>query len=168
MRVLLIPEDRDGAERVQLVRAQEGEPIGNLGRQLRGVGDHEVLGCEPEDVLVETTSAEGYSSAEEGGYLVGLDTTLTEALEREGLARELVRTVQEARRQVGLDVSDRIILRIEGTPEVAAALDSHRDYLMEETLAAGWGEAEWSPAYAVEHTLGTGRWSIGLARVNGP
>ena len=120
----------------------------------------------PEDVLVESTSAEGYACAEEGGYLVGLDTSLTEALEREGLARELVRTVQEARKQAGLDVSDRITLRIEGTPEVAAALDAHRDYVMEETLATGWGGADWSPAYSVEHGLGAGRWTIGLARAD--
>ena len=126
----------------------------------------ETVAFEPEDVLVETTSAEGYSSAEEGGYLVGLDTTLTEVLEREGLARELVRTVQEARKQAGLDVSDRITLRIEGTPEVAAALDAHRDYVMEETLAIGWGEAKWSPAYSVEHSLGDRQWAIGLARAD--
>ena len=127
----------------------------------------ETVAFESEDVLVETTSAEGYSSAEEGGYLVGLDTTLTEALEREGLARELVRTVQEARKQAGLDVSDRITLRIEGTPEVAAALDAHRDYVMEETLVTGWGEADWSPVYSVEHSLGAGKWTIGLARADG-
>ena len=92
----------------------------------------ETVAFEPEDVLVESTSAEGYACAEEGGYLVGLDTSLTEALEREGLARELVRTVQEARKQAGLDVSDRITLRIEGSSDVAAALDVHRDYVMEE------------------------------------
>ena len=127
----------------------------------------ETLTFEPEDVLVETTSAEGYACAEEGGWLVGLDTTLTEALEREGLARELVRTVQEARKQAGLEVSDRITLRIEGSAGVAAALDAHRDYVMEETLATGWGAAEWSPAYSVEHALGAERWTIGLARVGG-
>ena len=122
----------------------------------------EAIAFEPEDVLVESTSAEGYACAEEGGYLVGLDTSLTEALEREGLARELVRTVQEARKQAGLEVSDRIILRIDGTPEVAAALDAYRDYVMEETLATGWGDGDWSHAYLVEHTLGAARWAIGL------
>ena len=124
----------------------------------------ETIAFAPEDVLVESTSAEGRSSAEEGGYLVGLDTSLTEALEREGLARELVRTVQEARKQAGLEVSDRITLRIEGTPEVAAATDAHRDYVMEETLATDWGSAGWSPAYSVEHSLGARQWAIGLAR----
>ena len=119
---------------------------------------------EPEDVLVESTSAEGYACAEEGGYLVGLDTSLTGALEREGLARELVRTVQDARKQAGLDVSDRITLRIEGTPEVAAALDAHRGYVMDETLATGWGDAHWTPAHSIEHSLGAERWTIWLAR----
>ena len=127
------------------------------------VGD-EIITFEAEDVLVESTSAEGYACAEEGGYLVGLDTTLTAALEREGLARELVRTVQEARKQAGLDVSDRITLRIDGTPEVEAALDEHRDYVMEETLATGWGGDGWLPAHAVEHSLGSCHWVIGLVR----
>ena len=135
------------------------------GRTFDVAVDDEFIAFEPEDVLVETTSAEGYSSAEEGGYLVGLDTTLTEALEREGLARELVRTVQEARKQAEFDVSDRITLRIDGTPEVTAALDAHRDYVMEETLATAWGDADWSPAHRVEHTLGDGQWAIGFARV---
>ena len=132
------------------------------GRKFEVSAAGETVTFAPEDVLVESTSAEGYSSAEEGGYLVGLDTSLTEALKREGLARELVRTVQEARKQAGLDVSDRITLRIEGTPEVAAALDAHRDYVMEETLATGWGDGDWPHAYSVEHTLGAARWAIGL------
>ena len=139
---------------------------GGTGSPAEAAGS-EALTFEPEDVLVETTSAEGYACAEEGGWLVGLDTTLTEALEREGLARELVRTVQEARKQAGLEVSDRITLRIKGSAGVAAALDAHRGYVMEETLATGWGAADWSPAYSVEHALGAERWTIGLARVGG-
>ena len=134
------------------------------GRSFKVAVAGETVTFEPEDVLVESASAVGYSSAEEGGYLVGLDTSLTEALEREGLARELVRTVQEARKQEGLDVSDRIILRIDGTPEVAAALDAHRDYVMEETLTSDWGDGDWSHAYSVEHTLGAAKWAIGLRK----
>ena len=91
-----------------------GEVVSGAGSPAEAAGS-EPLTFEPEDVLVETTSAEGYACAEEGGWLVGLDTTLTEALEREGLARELVRTVQEARKQAGLEVSDRIMLRRRST-----------------------------------------------------
>ena len=147
--------------------AAGSEAVSGAGSSSAGVAGSETLTFEPEDVLVETTSAEGYACAEEGGWLVGLDTALTEALEREGLARELVRTVQEARKQAGLEVSDRITLRIDGSAEVAAALDAHRDYVMEETLATGWGGADWAPGYSVEHTLGAERWTIGLARVKG-
>ena len=160
-------------KRVPVIREALGAADGSAiavavaaGRTFDVEAGGEAITFEPEDVLVESTSAEGYACAEEGGYLVGLDTTLTDALEREGLARELVRTVQEARKQAGLDVSDRIALRIEGTPEVTAALDAHRAYVMEETLATGWGGTDWSPAYAVEHSLGAGRWTIGLARVD--
>jgi len=124
----------------------------------------EAITFEPEDVLVESTSAEGYSCAEEGGYLVGLDTSLTEALEREGLARELVRTVQEARKQAGLDVSDRITLRIDGTPDVAAALAAHRDYVMEETLAIVRSDPDGLPQYDAEASLGATRWTISISR----
>ena len=65
-------------------------------------------------LLVETSSAEGFACAEDSGYLVGLDTSLDDELRREGLARELVRAVQDARKQAGLEVSDRIELLVEG------------------------------------------------------
>ena len=136
------------------------------GRSFEVALENETLSFEPEDMLVESTSAEGYACAEEGGYLVGLDTTLTESLEREGLARELVRTVQEARKQAGLDVSDRIALSIDGSPDIRAALDQHRKYVMEETLATRWAEADWSPAYSTRHRLGKAQWTIGLARID--
>lgn len=138
----------------------------NDGRSFEVALEDETLSFEPEDVLVESTSAEGYACAEESGYLVGLDTILTESLEREGLARELVRTVQEARKQAGLDVSDRITLGIDGSPDIRAALDQHRNFVMEETLATRWAEPEWSPGYSAEHSLGKARWTIRLARID--
>ncbi len=55
---------------------------------------------------MESSAAEGFACAEEGGYLVGLDTTLERgAASREGIARELVRAVQDARKQAGLEVA---------------------------------------------------------------
>ena len=138
----------------------------NDGRSFEVTLENETLIFESEDVLVESISADGYACAEDGGYLVGLDTTLTESLEREGLARELVRTVQEARKQAGLDVSDRIALRIDGSPDIEAALDQHRNYVMDETLATRWGQPYRAAAYSAEHSLGKARWTIGLAQVD--
>jgi len=118
----------------------------------------------PEDVLVESVAAEGYACAEEGGYLVGLDTRLDDALLREGLARELVRTVQETRKQAGLEVSDRIVLRITGDQSVADAVAAHRNFLMDETLSSAWGGEGFEPAFATEHHLDDAHWKIALAR----
>jgi isoleucyl-tRNA synthetase len=70
-----------------------------------------------------------------GGGFVVLDTEVTEELEAEGTARDLVRAVQQARREAGLDVSDRITLTVAaGERTWRAALD-HRDLIMNETLA---------------------------------
>ena len=127
------------------------------------VGGEEMT-FDPEDVLVETASAEGYASAEEEGYLTALDTRLDEALVREGLARELVRTVQEARKQADLNISDRITLRIAGSPGVYDALAQYRDFIMAETLATGWGDRGFQPQFTVEHKLAGETWRIELAR----
>ncbi|HEX6998948.1 MAG TPA: isoleucine--tRNA ligase [Gammaproteobacteria bacterium] len=115
----------------------------------------------PGDLLIETSSAEGFACAEDGGYLAGLDTTLDEDLRREGLARELVRSVQDARKQAGLEVSDRIVLMVEGDAAVRDALERFRDYLMSETLATEWREPE-EPFVVTEE--GEPRWQIRLAR----
>ena len=128
------------------------------------VGD-ETIRFEAEDVLVESVAAEGYACAEEGGYLVGLDTRLDDALREEGLARELVRTVQEARKQAGLEVSDRIVLRVTGSDAVEAAVAGHRDFLMDETLASRWGEEGFDATYTSEHSQDDLHWRIELARV---
>ncbi len=113
-------------------------------------------------LLVETLSAEGFACAEEGGYLVGLDTRLNDDLVLEGLARELVRTVQDARKQAGLNVSDRIWLHIGGNDAVTAALAVHRDFVMGETLAIQWREEPPREGFSVEHGLGEARWVIRL------
>jgi len=127
----------------------------------------ETMSLGPDDVLIETHSAEGYACGEEGGYLTALDTSVTEALVREGLARELVRTVQEARKQAGLEVSDRIVLGVAGSPGVDAALAEYRDYLMAETLAVEWRVDQPSPLYTEDRTLDDDRWTIRITRAGG-
>jgi isoleucyl-tRNA synthetase len=117
-----------------------------------------------EDVLIETSAAEGYACGQDGGYLTALDTQLDDALVREGLAREMIRTVQEARKQAGLEVSDRIALGISGTDGVQAALDEHRDYLMSETLAIDWVVGQDAPLWEEARQLDAERWQIEISR----
>ncbi|MEM1438128.1 MAG: isoleucine--tRNA ligase [Pseudomonadota bacterium] len=119
-----------------------------------------------EDCLVETASAEGYASAEEAGYLVGLDTALNDDLRREGLARELIRTVQEARKQAGLEVEDRIRLGVSGDSAVEAALAEYRELLMSETLAEAW-EVGQTGAFEAQGSLESARWDIEISRLSG-
>ena len=67
--------------------------------------------------------------------VVALDVRTTPELEREGLARDAVRIVQTARKEAGLDVSDRVALWVEAQGDTAAALEEHASYLSEQTLA---------------------------------
>jgi len=123
------------------------------------VGDQTIT-FEGEDVLIETSSAEGYACAEDLGYLTALDTTLNDELISEGFARELVRSIQDARKQAGLEVSDRITLGVSGSAAVETALATHRDYIMSETLATKWEVGQSSPLYTDVKELGADSWTI--------
>jgi isoleucyl-tRNA synthetase len=107
------------------------------------------------DLVVTETPREGWTVASSGGLTVALDLTLTPELERAGLAREVIRLVQEARKNSGLEVSDRIELWWTAEGAVAQALTEHADGLAAEVLAvrvhageAGAGEGLNGPAGA--------------------
>jgi isoleucyl-tRNA synthetase len=70
-----------------------------------------------------------------GGGVVVLDTTVTPELAAEGLARDVVRVVQQARREGGLDVTDRVAVVLEAPPEVVEAVRTHQEFLAGEVLA---------------------------------
>jgi isoleucyl-tRNA synthetase len=90
---------------------------------------------QPSDILVDTTRLPGYAAAQGPRSTVVLDTTLTPALIEEGLARDFVRGIQDARKQAGYQIDDTIEITFLGDPEVARAIDAHRMYVMTETLA---------------------------------
>ena len=86
--------------------------------------------------FASTREQVGLTSAEEGGAAVGLDLQITEDLLREGIARDLVRHVQNLRKEAGLQVDQRINLWIETADEqIEAAWRAHESYLAGETLA---------------------------------
>ncbi|WP_291426500.1 isoleucine--tRNA ligase [Deinococcus sp.] len=89
----------------------------------------------PDEVLVDARSPEGMAAQEEAGYLVAFDTQLTRELELEGLARDLVRGIQDGRKRAGFKVSDRITLHLDLGEDARAAAETWQDYLMSETLA---------------------------------
>jgi isoleucyl-tRNA synthetase len=89
------------------------------------------------DLIITETPREGWTVASGGGLTVALDLTLTPELERAGLAREVVRLVQEARKSSGLEVSDRIELwwTTDGSDQMTAALTEQADQIAAEVLA---------------------------------
>ena len=98
--------------------------------------DGETVELALEDVEISSEDIPGWSVASEGKITVALDITMTEELREEGLARDLVNRVQNLRKDMGLDVQDKIhISVVEGEALVAAALASNKAYICEETQA---------------------------------
>ncbi|MDQ3539317.1 MAG: DUF5915 domain-containing protein, partial [Chloroflexota bacterium] len=93
------------------------------------------ISLEPSELLVSLRRHEGYAAAQNESATVVLDTTLTPDLIEEGLARDFVRAVQDARRQLDLDIEDRIALTLSGTDAITAALNAYVDYVKREVLA---------------------------------
>jgi isoleucyl-tRNA synthetase len=89
----------------------------------------------PEDMNLVMEPLEGYQVESEAGRAVALALDLDENLVREGLAREIVRAVQNARKESGLEITDRIELHLSGDAELLAAARSHEEYVGGETLA---------------------------------
>jgi isoleucyl-tRNA synthetase len=95
------------------------------------------VGLEPGEfeLVLESADDEVAVAFLAGGAFLVLDTALTPELEAEGIARDVVRAVQQARRDAGLDVSDRISLALGGDADVVAAVETHRALIEGETLA---------------------------------
>ncbi|MGA9102856.1 DUF5915 domain-containing protein, partial [Aeromicrobium sp.] len=89
----------------------------------------------PDDVIISERPREGWSVVNDQGETVALDLELDDELRRAGLAREVVRAVQEARKASGLEITDRISLRWTGGADIAAAIHEHADEIAAEVLA---------------------------------
>jgi isoleucyl-tRNA synthetase len=94
---------------------------------------------EPGDVVVQLQAAEGWAGVADRGTQVAVDTRITNELAREGMARDVVRQVQELRKRSELAMEDRIVLHL-GTESEAlkAAIKDHQPYIGAETLTARW------------------------------
>lgn len=114
--------------------------------------EHE-LGAD--DVSLVLEPLEGYQVEAEAGHAVALALDLDEELIAEGRAREIVHAIQSARKEAGLEVTDRIALRLTGAPELIAAAETHEDYIAAETLATSFVTGEGDGASTGEVTSET-------------
>ncbi len=89
----------------------------------------------PDDVEIRASSHDELVLAQDGAYAVALDTTLDDELRDEGRARDVIRLLNEARKDAGLEVSDRIRVRLGGAGLVAGAATVHAEWIAAEVLA---------------------------------
>lgn len=107
--------------------------------EMKGSQQLEVAGQNIEittaDVEITTDDIPGWTVANQGKLTVALDMTLTPALIREGLVRELVNRVQNMRKDAGFDVTDQIVIELEADQTVVEAVEAFASYVEAETLA---------------------------------
>jgi isoleucyl-tRNA synthetase len=106
----------------------------DTGRLALNVEGEEVV-LTPEEVTVEASARAGYVAAEERGYVVLLDTTLTSELVAEGLVRDLTHFVQDVRKRAGLAIEDTIETELWTDSDLAAIAERLRGYIADETLS---------------------------------
>jgi len=109
-------------------RVQEGEPV-TLTLEAKEV---ELF---PAEITVETVEPEHLSIVEDAGYVVAIDTEITEELHKEGMIRDLVRYVQNMRKEAGFQVEDHIRMGYQTKGRLAKAIEQYFSYIQNEILA---------------------------------
>ncbi|HXF52188.1 MAG TPA: isoleucine--tRNA ligase [Dehalococcoidia bacterium] len=144
------------ADRAAVARAvAAGEPVELDGFRL-----------EPDELLVSTAGKPGYAVAEEAGYAVVVTTEITPDLADEGLARELVRRIQDMRKSAGFEIADRIRTSYDGDADVARVMETWGEYIRQETLSVELRPGSPPPgAHAEEHTVDGRKVTLAVERV---
>lgn len=118
------------------------------------------------DVEIQSQDIPGWLVVSDGGLTVALDITLTPSLVEEGIAREMVNRIQNLRKDSGLEVTDKISLRIARNPQIETAVQNNLDYICRETLAGKLeivDQLEGGHAVQVDEELST---TISIQRMN--
>src|SRR5439155_544002 len=97
--------------------------------------DGQTLELAPDEILISYEGPQNFKCSLEQGTFLALDTTLTPELEQEGVARDFNRLMQDQRKALNLDISDRIVVSYAASPRIAEAIAAHEAYLRNELLA---------------------------------
>ncbi|MDR3652530.1 MAG: isoleucine--tRNA ligase [Paludibacter sp.] len=155
----VIPPDNDMENLVKKIKPnfktlgkKYGKQMKEIAQAMNSFGAHEIGEIErygqyiltlptgkvelmPEDVEIITEDMPGWLVANEGKLTVALDITVTDALIREGIARELVNRIQNIRKSNGYEIVDKISIEIEGRDEINDAVNEYAGYIASQTLA---------------------------------
>lgn len=141
--------------------AQELEATLRRGETVRLQVEDQDIDLAAEEIVITKNPTQGWALSEGNGFLVAICTELDTALIQEGLVRDLVRNIQNLRKELGFDVADRIRIKYAASEELAAAIGAYGDYLAGETLAV-----ELSPTNVLApaaHTIKLGKESVEVA-----
>jgi isoleucyl-tRNA synthetase len=96
----------------------------------------------PDDIELRVKGEEGYAVSRDGGEVIALDLTLTDELRRRGFLRDVIRQVQDLRKNSGFDVADRIVLHVSGIDDLADGFATLASEVLavEVITGTGWGE----------------------------
>jgi isoleucyl-tRNA synthetase len=109
----------------------------------------------PDDVVVTEVPREGWTVASDSGESLALDLALTPELIGQGIARDVTRLIQDARKTSGLDISDRITVTWDSDTDVTiAALTAHAELIASEVLATTWKQETVANSTAIDEELG--------------
>src|ERR1017187_5012923 len=97
--------------------------------------DGQTFELAPDEIIISYKGPDNLKCIQEQGTFMALDTTLTPELEREGVARDFNRLIQDQRKLLGLEISDRILVNYTASPRIAGAIAAHQEYLRSELLA---------------------------------
>jgi isoleucyl-tRNA synthetase len=139
------------------------EQAGSLTLELDG----QSVTLESGDLEIVSEGIEGQLVRQEGGVTVALDTTITDELRAEGLAREFINRVQNIRKSADFDVSDRIVITFDAPDGEAEAVIAHAEAIQAETLATALNRAEPEGETVQTVDLAGAPITIGVRRING-
>ena len=117
-----------------------------------------------EEILLVREPREGSSAISNGSVSIELDCALTPELIRGGYAREVVNRIQRARKEAGLEVSDRIEIVYTADPEISLAIEEHKSHIETETLAVELVSSD-GMAPAIQADIDAYAFSFGLSKV---
>jgi len=136
------------AEKIRALRSREIRSVVDGSTLELDLGVR-TLDLTADDLIVAREEKENLKVLNQGSLTVALDPELTEELIQEGAVRDLVRTIQNLRKEKGLEVTDRISLSLSGSDSLRQAVERFEDHLMAETLAVSWDWRKADGAVAV-------------------